>query len=167
MRLGLAHPIPGMNNTHVPVINFPMMIEKLISYLPLFERFRIRPGFDCGFAICLFTDEQLGKFFKINLGNLKFGCGPAIDIGPDMTVWSCFPLSSFHKKSVFEFNSLHEISDFYSSLHHAVRVESGGIFEKCDDCRYREEGLCSGGCLAHLLNNFHNEAMVRMAEVYG
>jgi radical SAM protein with 4Fe4S-binding SPASM domain len=167
LRLGLAHPIPGMNNTHIPVADLPKMAEKLASYLPLFERFRVRPGFDCGLPVCLFTDEQLGRLFKANGGDLKFGCGPAIDIGPDMTVWSCFPLSEFHKKSIFEFDSFPDVINHYLHLQQALRVESGGIFEKCDDCRYREEGLCSGGCLAHLLNNIRNEAKVRVPEVYG
>jgi radical SAM protein with 4Fe4S-binding SPASM domain len=99
-------------------------------------------------------------------GMSRFGCGPAIDIGPDMTVWSCFPLSTFHKKSIYEFDSLKDVIHFYEEMHKKIRIEVGGIFEECDDCRYREDGICSGGCLAHILSNFMNEAPVRMPEVY-
>lgn len=166
LRLGLAHPILGAKNVHVPVADFPKMVKQLISYLPLFERFRVRPSFDCGFPICIFSDAEIGRFFKV-FSDLKFGCGPAIDIGPDMTVWSCFPLSTFHKKSIFEFDTYQDVIDYYLHLHESVRVESGGIYEACDDCLYRQDGLCSGGCLAHLMNNFRNEAKVRIKEVYG
>ena len=46
----------------------------------------------------------------------KFGCGPAIDLTPDLNVYACFPLSGFHKRSLFEFDSMKEIHDFYQGL---------------------------------------------------
>jgi hypothetical protein len=167
LRLGLAHPIPGMNNTCIPVDELPKMVETLVSYLPLFRRNRVKPGFDCGFPICLFTDEQLGQFYKAAGEGLKFGCGPAIDIGPDMSVWCCFPLSGFHRKSVFEFDTFRDLLDHYLKLHDSLREESGGIYGKCDDCACREDGLCSGGCLSHFVNIMRNEERTRKPEVYG
>jgi radical SAM protein with 4Fe4S-binding SPASM domain len=108
----------------------------------------------------------LGRLFKINKGRIKFGCGPAIDIGPDMTVWGCFPMSKYQKKSIYEFNSMQDIFKFYEDLHRKVRIEAGGIFEKCDTCLHREDGVCAGGCLAHNLAHFINEAPIRFKEVY-
>ncbi len=167
VRLGLAHPIPGQKNAHIQLPQMKQMAEKLISYLPLFERFRVKPGLDCGFLLCMFSDEQIGKLFKVCGGRLTFGCGPAIDIGTDMTVWSCFPLSKFHKKSLYDFDSMQDMRKFYEQHHQRVRSEVSGIFEACDDCIYREEGLCQAGCLAHSISKFQNEAKVRMPEVYG
>ena len=166
IRIGLAHPIPGKKNVCIPVDKLHLMAKRFITFLPELEQFNIEAGFDCGLPLCLFDDEDLGRLFKLNRGNLKFGCGPAIDIGPDMMVWACFPLSDYQKKSLFEFKSMAEIHDFYLSFHRKVQTESGGIFEKCDICDYRKRELCSGGCLAHSLNNFINEAHVRYAEVY-
>ena len=161
IRLGLAHPIPGRKNAFVQIDDMHKLVDRLVSYLPKFRRLRIKPGFDCGMPMCIFTDVQLGQLFRVFGGHLSFGCGPAIDIGPDMSVWSCFPLSSFHRRSLYEFDSFRDIIRFYEDLHTKVRVEAGGIFEKCDDCSYREDQLCSGGCLAHTLSHFQNEAPVR------
>ena len=166
LRVGLAHPIPGEKNSYIKIKDMPKIADRFMSYAPVFERFRIDPGFDCGMIMCLFSDQQLGRLFKINKGKLKFSCGPAVDIGPDMTVWSCFPLSRYQKKSIYEFNNMQEIYNFYEDLHQEVRIEAGGIFEKCDTCLYREDSVCSGGCLAHNLSHFIDEAPIRFKEVY-
>ena len=166
IRLGLAHPIPNQKNLCIAPADMGRVIDRLFSYQPLMERLRLKPGFDCGFPLCRLSDQQLAWLQRYTGGRFEFGCGPAIDIGPDMTVWSCFPLSSFHKKSIFEFNSLAEIHQYFRRLHDLVHVEAGGIFEECDSCRFREEQRCSGGCLAHLLAQFSQEAPLRLPEVY-
>lgn len=166
VRLGLAHPIPGKKNAFVAVESMKKMVDRFIEYAPVFERFRVKPGLDCGFPLCVFTDDQLGKLFKITGGRLTFGCGPAVDIGPDMNIWSCFPLSEYHKRSIYDFDSIQDIRKYYEDLHKSIRVESSGIFEACDECIHREENLCQGGCLAHMLNEFTREAPIRMDQVY-
>ena len=142
------------------------MARNFISYLPIFDRLKIAPGFDCGMPMCIFNEKQLGILYKVCNRNLQFGCGPAVDIGPDMMVWSCFPLSDFNKKSLYDFNSIQDIVKFYQKLHNKIRIEIGGIFEECDDCQYRDKELCLGGCIAHIINGFKNEAAVRPKEVY-
>ena len=117
--------------------------------------------------MCKFSDAQLGWMSRHCGGNNNFGCGPAVDIGPDMTVWSCFPLSSFHKRSIFEFDCLGDIVNFYREMAQKVRIEVAGIFDECDSCWHRETERCNGGCLAHLLGRFQQEAQVRLPEVYG
>lgn len=166
IRVGLAHPIPGEINKYIPIEDLKKMAVKFVSYFDIFKRFKITPGFDCGIPMCIFTDEELGKLFKLNKGRLNFGCGPAIDIGPDMMVWSCFPLSNSHKRSLYEFNSIKEIDSYYKNLHSKFRTEIGGIFEDCDNCLHRFNEVCMGGCIAHSLNHFKNEAEVRIKEIY-
>lgn len=166
IRLGLAHPIPGADNEHVPIPAIENVIEKLFTYSELFERHRIKPGFDCGFPLCAFHDTQLAWMTRWTDGPLMFGCGPSIDIGPDMHVWSCFPLSRLHPRSIFEFDHLSDIYDYYWKLLGQIRGEVGGIFTKCDSCQFRESQRCSGGCAAHILKWFDNETRIRMQEVY-
>jgi radical SAM protein with 4Fe4S-binding SPASM domain len=166
IRIGLAHPIPGEVNTYIPAEEVKKIVRKFTSFFDLFERFKISPGFDCGMPMCIFTDEELGRLLQLNKGSLSFGCGPAIDIGPDMKVWSCFPLSNIHKRSLYEFNSMQEIDSFYKELHDKIRSEIGGIFEDCDNCTHRFNDLCRGGCIAHSLIQFNNEAPVRKKEIY-
>lgn len=166
LRLGLTHPIAGKKNAYIRLHEIKQMIETLLSYEEYFTRFRVKIGLDCGFPMCTYTDEQLGKLYKLAGGHLSFGCGPAVDIGPDMMVWCCFPLSDYHKKSVYDFNNMQELVDFYRQKQMNIRTEVAGIFEECDTCHWKEENMCDGGCLAHQLNNFVNEAQIRMPEVY-
>jgi radical SAM protein with 4Fe4S-binding SPASM domain len=162
LRLGAAHPIVGHDNVFIRPEDMEAIAARLRSYFPQFLLHKIGAGLDCGFPLCKFTDEDVGMFYQINKGNIHFGCGPAIDIGPDMTVWSCFPLSSYHKKSLFEFNHINEVMDYYNTLHRNVRVEAGGLYEACDECRHRDSGVCAGGCLAHGLNPMQHEPPVRI-----
>jgi hypothetical protein len=166
IRLGIANPIPEAKNLHIPSGGIGSIVERIFSYAPLFERLRIKPGLDCGFPMCRFTDAQLGWLCGQTGGGARFGCGPTIDIGPDMMVWSCFPLASFRKKSIFEFDSLRDVMSFYERILGVIRMEAGGVYEECDECRHREDGVCSGGCVAHLVSKFQKEARVRLPEVY-
>ena len=161
IRLGLAHPIPGKKNKYIEPKDFCIVKDKLLGYFEEFEKLGIDPGFDCGFPMCMFDDTELGKVFKYTVGQASFQCGPAIDVGTDLNVWSCFPLSDFKKKSLLDFNSYQEIADFYGQEMERVRTEVGGIYPSCDTCRYRVKHLCSGGCLAHVLNKFIEEGGFR------
>ena len=166
IRLGLAHPIPGKKNMCIKPEDLRKMAEELMAYIPTFEAFDIHVGFDCGMPMCIFTDEEIGKLFKHTFGNVNFRCGAAIDVGPDMNVWACFPLSGYNKHSLLEFQNHEELCHCFADFHNSVRIEVGGIFEKCDNCEYRRKGICSGGCLSHGLNKFVNEDHIRNAQVY-
>ena len=166
VRIGIAHPIPRKRNRFISVEDIGDITERLFSYIPMFERFRVKPGFDCGFPLCRMSDAHLAWIYRYTGGKSQFECGPVIDIGPDMSVWPCFPLASFHKKSLFEFNTLQEVLDYYRRIHDVVRTEVGGIFEDCDDCQLREDGICHGGCIAHSVTKFQEEAPIRLREAY-
>ena len=166
LRLGLAHPIVGAEDMFIQIDDMEVVIDRLFSYIPKFERFRIKPALGCGFPMCKVKDHQLAWLYRHTGGGYDFNCAPVIDIGPDMMVGSCFPLSSFQRRSLFEFNSLGEIRDFYGEIHEKIKIESGGIYLACDSCHQRRDNLCKGGCLAHNLNTFHEEPRLRMPEVY-
>ena len=166
IRIGLAHPIPGEKNAHITVADLPSFAARLVSFMPLLSKLRITAGLDCGIPMCLFGDEQIGVLFKANHGNVRFGCGPAIDFGSDMTVWSCFPLANYHRRSVYDFDSIQAIRAYFESLHGKIKVEAGGIYLACDECQHLQTGLCRGGCAAHLLEAMRNEERTRIAEVY-
>jgi radical SAM protein with 4Fe4S-binding SPASM domain len=166
IRLGVAHPIVGTKNRYIPVEKFREVVDRVFSYRDRFERLRVRPGFDCGFPMCKFTDEELAWLYRNTPGRYDFGCGPVVDIGPDLTVWPCFPLSSFQRRSLLEFNTFEELHEFYMELHRKVRVEVAGLYLECDSCRAREDELCRGGCIAHNVVKFQEEEPKRVKEVY-
>ena len=164
LRLGIAHPVPGLKNIYIHPENIGKVIHRLSGYADLLDRFRIKPGFDCGFPICKLSDQQLGWLYRL-AGQAQFGCGPPIDIAPDMSVYCCFPFSQFHRRSIFEFDSLQQVREYYSKLQNQIREELPGIYEQCDGCIHREEGRCAGGGACQLLNRLVTEAPVRLPAI--
>ena len=164
LRLGIAHPVPGQKNCYIHPKDIGQVIQRLYSYRNLLERFRIKPGLDCGFPICRFSDEQLGWLYRLT-GQAGFGCAPAIDISPDMHVYCCFPFSQFHRRSIFDFDSLGQVRDYYAELLAKVREELPGIYDECDGCVHLQEGVCAGGGSCQILSRFVDEAPVRLPEI--
>jgi radical SAM protein with 4Fe4S-binding SPASM domain len=83
-----------------------------------------------------------------------------------MSVWGCFPLSQLPVKSLYDFDSIGDVHRFFREFQIKLRVESGGIFDECDECRHRESGLCSGGCVAHVAAKLKEEPRIRFEEFY-
>jgi cyclic pyranopterin phosphate synthase len=152
IRLGLAQPIPGQKNECLSLREVKDIAKRLRNQFDILEKNRISLGFDCGMPLCIFSNEDLGRLFKLNRGRIQFSCLPAIDIGPDMQVWSCFPLCNYDKKSLYDFDNVQEIRNYFCEQNNNLRKERKGIFEECNTCVHFEEGLCNGGCLAHLIN---------------
>jgi radical SAM protein with 4Fe4S-binding SPASM domain len=161
VRLGLAHPIPGQKNKYIEPELFTNVRDTLLQTFDKFFAYQIEPGFDCGFPLCMFSNEDLGKIYKCSGGRVSFQCGPAIDIGTDLSVWSCFPLSDFNKRSLYDFSTFSELIDFYEQKMEEVRKKVSGIYAKCDTCHFQKNKMCSGGCLAHVLNYFIQEGGLR------
>jgi len=156
IRLGLAQPIPGQKNECLSLKEVRELAGNFRNQLEILEKNRIEIGFDCGMPLCIFSNEDIGRLFKLNKGRVVFSCGPAIDIGPDMQVWACFPLSNHERRSLYDFDKIEEIKKFFSTHHTNIRQETGGIFEECKSCTYLKEELCKGGCLAHLVKDRKN-----------
>lgn len=150
LRLGLASPIARQDNIYIQEKDMKKVIGRLYDYRNLFEKFRVRPNLDCGFPLCYFTDKQLGWLFRM-AGTVNFGCGPAIDIKPNMEVSSCFPLSNINRRSLFEFDSIAEVNAFYLNLHNQIREDFSGLSDECASCIFRDEGRCFGVGVCHIL----------------
>lgn len=164
LRLGITHPLPGASSAYIRPDEMGVVAKRLYDHRELFERLRIRPGLDCGFPLCQFSDEQLGWLYR-QCEDVHFGCGPAVDISPDMNVYCCFPFSQVHKRSIFEFDSLNEITDYYTQILHKFREELPGIYRECDGCIHLENRKCDGGGACQILNRLVDEAPVRLPDI--
>ena len=164
LRLGLSQPIPGKQNAFIKPSEIRTVVRRLFSFREQFAASRVRPGLDCGFPICQFSDEELGWLHR-NGGHALFGCGPAFDISPDMSVYYCFPLSEYRRKSLFEFDSVEQIDAHFRATRDPIKAEIPGIFRECDGCRYQQDGLCAGGGLCHAVHGFVDEAPIRLPEI--
>lgn len=164
LRLGLTQPIPGRQNAFIRPADIRAVAQQLYSYRDRFDAFRVKPGLDCGFPICQFTDEELGWLHRTG-GDAMFGCGPAFDISPDMSVYYCFPLSNYRRKSLFDFDSVEQVEAHFRATRDPIKSERPGIFKECDGCRHQEDGLCAGGGLCHAVHGFIEEAPIRLPEI--
>ena len=164
LRLGLTQPIPGKQNAFIRPSEIRAVVQRLYSFRDRFDLLRVKPGLDCGFPICQFTDEELGWLHRTG-GHALFGCGPAFDISPDMSVYYCFPLSNYRRKSLFDFDSVEQIDAHFRATRDPIKAESAGLFAACDGCRHQEDGLCAGGGLCQAVHRFVDEAPIRLPEI--
>ncbi|MGA9755703.1 MAG: hypothetical protein WBV23_11235 [Desulfobaccales bacterium] len=162
MRLGLAHPVPGSQDGFIPAQDMRRVVERLYSHRHLFDAHRVRLRLGCGFPLCRFSDAELGWLHR-SRGHAPFGCGPALSISPDMTVYHCLPLADYQRKSLFEFDTMEQIDRHFARLRDAIKAEIAGSFEECDGCRSQEDGGCGGGGLCQIVGGVIDEAPIRHA----
>lgn len=152
IRLGLTQPILGVNNAHLALEDFSAVAEEIVAAAENFAQNNLFFSFDCGFPFCMFTLEQHKKLLSCAI-NFKSLCAPIIDIGPDLSVWRCFPLSCLDNRHLNEFETRMDIEFYYHETFRAY--EPLGIYSRCVGCPYRRQGLCTGGCLSRVLREFH------------
>ncbi|MCP5104632.1 MAG: radical SAM protein [bacterium] len=150
IRLGLASPISGKENQFLPTGAFDGIARKISTFSALCQENNIDLVFDCGFPLCIFTDDELGKLYK-NKTQLKFVCHPIPDIDPDLNITHCYPLAKYFPQKLDRFRDLEDIRSYFRSHLSKDAGNNGriGIFETCRECRYRERGMCSAGCKGH------------------
>jgi MoaA/NifB/PqqE/SkfB family radical SAM enzyme len=148
IRVGLAQPIVGRRNAHLDPRDYEEIGRRLTEFARAADEQDVRIDLDCGFPLCAFSDEQLGALHR-RRAQLKFVCNVIIDIGPNMDLWPCFPLSAFTAPDIFQFRSLPEITaHFQKRIADELAGEPAVIYEKCGRCRQYKRGQCHGGCTA-------------------
>lgn len=161
IRFGIANPIPGGLNQFINPKDFKQIGTTLISFMQKMYELQIFPLLDCGFNLCMFSDEEIGKLYRFSRNAVDFDCSPSIDIGPDLSCWCCFPLSNINRKSLLDFKNFNELYAYFNKLQEKYRKEVKGIYQACDECRNFMDEICAGGCLAHSINKFENEGWIR------
>ena len=150
IRLGLAHPIAGEPNEFISPEQYGDISETIAQFSKRCDHQGVILSLDCGFTLCDFTDAQLGMLLR-SKANLKFRCGPVIDIGPDLNTWACFPLSKLRPQPLEAYPSLSALRKFYANFIVEETRKRGfaGVYKKCEPCRYRKRGQCHGGCRSY------------------
>jgi MoaA/NifB/PqqE/SkfB family radical SAM enzyme len=152
IRLGLA--VPTADSKGEPVLPPSRYRAAAARTLELVEHGHphgIVVQFDCGFARCMFTAEELDRLQACNC-KAAFGCSPIVDIGPALEVWSCLPLVSMGRENLEDFATRDELIACFWKKQRAYR--NLGIHEKCMTCDHKRKGECAGGCLAHVIRSF-------------
>jgi hypothetical protein len=153
IRLGVAAPLARMENEHVPIAEYRRLAPTLLRLADACDAHDIQLGFDCGFVLCMFTPEELGRL-QVSGAAFKSSCGPAIDVGTDLSTWSCFPLSTFCRgRPLTEFRDLADVvRHFRAELRPLFQA---GALPACAGCRHRRRAQCSGGCGAHVYRSLN------------
>lgn len=145
MKFGLARQlqfqiaVPGEKNSmFVPFERYGDVAELLISWFRILRQNGISCGLDCH---CIPSCEVPPHLREANFFRSRCDCF-MIDIGPDLDIWPCFPLSGY-RGNLARFNDLDEIHVHFSEMN-----PSRGIVydERCDGCPERASGDCHGGC---------------------
>lgn len=145
LHLSLAHPSPGKRDGFILAEEKRRVVARLYAHRQLFEAHRVLPHLDCGWPLCHFSDAELGWLYRGG-GSAPFGCGPALHISPDLVVSHCLPLANYSGKSLFEFDSLEQIGQYFARRRAEIETEAD-IYAQCAGCRCREAGVCRGEAL--------------------
>lgn len=154
IRLGIAQPVLNQKNNYLSPEYYKKIGKKICDLSDLCIQHDILLWFDCGFTLCMFDQNQL-ELLKKNNVHLQFSCGTTIDVGPDLTVWNCFPLSCVHNTKLKQFSTTQDIQDHYRK-NFPPRFNNG-IYPHCQECKYFLTKQCSGGCAAHIYEQLEDE----------
>lgn len=149
IRLSFSLPILGLENAFLPLEDYFKMSSFVVQFAREAERKSIAVGLDNAMPLCMFSFKEAGELILKGVLDLQRNarCEPIVDIGPDLSIWSCFCLSEFENRRLEEFSSLEEIRRYYAQT---VRPYQDEVFplEACYTCNYRELWGCQGGCIA-------------------
>jgi radical SAM protein with 4Fe4S-binding SPASM domain len=148
VRLGLASPIVGTENSFVESARFKAIGLRLLDQLSKLEQRNVLGSFDCGFPLCMFPEESLGSL-TLNTRGFHSVCSFPIDVGPDLTVWPCFPLSNFENLHLLDFPNAAELRAHYTKR--LAGMKRMGALDECLTCKYLGREQCNGGCVARAL----------------
>jgi hypothetical protein len=151
LRLGLASPIVGTENSFLDTGVLKALGARLAEQLRKLERRDVLAAFDCGFPLCMFSEEALGSLV-LNSRGVQSVCGYPIDVGPDLTAWPCFPLSDCENVRLLDFRNAAELRAHYAKRLAGFRRM--GTTEECLTCKFLDRGQCCGGCVARTLRDW-------------
>lgn len=152
IRLGISAPASAGENDRISPERMSVYGETIARLAGQCEKRDILLGFDCGFTPCMFTPDQASRLFE-SASFPKFErCRFAIDVGPDMSVWPCFPLLKTVRVPLLDFKNLHALREHFSDA--LTPYYSFGMLAECPDCKYFKKEKCQGGCIGYVVQSF-------------
>jgi MoaA/NifB/PqqE/SkfB family radical SAM enzyme len=150
IRLSFSMPVifNGRKNTHLQIGDYKKVGKDVVEFTRKVEALGAKVGMDNTVPICMFTPEELGELLlkQVVVPERNFVCYPAIDIGPDLSIWRCFGTSKLFNKKLSDFNSLEEIYEYYQRASRLYQFKYFPL-EECKNCNYAIEERCQGGCI--------------------
>ncbi|MHC9538056.1 MAG: radical SAM protein [Vulcanimicrobiota bacterium] len=147
LRWTIAVPMGSYGNRHVPLEGYQEMGRRITGMLLAIADMGVQSRLDCFLPLCTFSDSDYGRLIKIFPGMARGGlCRPAIDVGPDLSVWRCFSVSQYENVVLSDFADLNALTGYFMSTfdHYKWHVYP----EKCRECSYRAARICQSSCLS-------------------
>ena len=144
--LRIANPIINQKNQFLRLEEYSILAKNLIREIKKTDKNRIKIGFGCGFSKKMFSKEQIQVLKEYKIVSRGWGCdgnSGRFDIGVDLSVFRCFPLSNWKTKRLFDFNNIQEIEKYFDKLMEKQQI------------RFKENFIHQGPCFSYLL--FQNE----------
>jgi sulfatase maturation enzyme AslB (radical SAM superfamily) len=151
IRLGVGVPVVDDDHPLIHPDQYKTMAQHILGLAEQCDRHDITLEFDCGFPLCMFEPGELG-YLRIWNCNANFLCSPVVDIGPNLDVWPCFPVSKLYKTRLEKFATRQELVDHFLEKTKAYRTF--GMYDQCHICKYKRRGQCAGGCMSHTIRSF-------------
>lgn len=145
IRTGIALPIYQGGNKYIVPDEYKKAGEYFIKCVDQAAARQISMNMDCGFQACMFNDEQRGHLLRQGT-QMEFVCGSAIDIGPGLQAWNCFPLFQLGYVNALDADNEETLKML---LQEQVAKEIGsehGTRPNCKECEFMLHNLCQGGC---------------------
>lgn len=153
IRLGLAQPVLGGQNSYLFPRQYPFIGKKVAEFVSRAAAYEIDVEFDCGFVRCMFSPEALEMVTR-RAQTTIFRCNPVLDIDLHGQSSHCFPLADRFTESLTP-TSL--AADLRAAIHEQIRpYRLAGIYKECSSCKFKQTRECTGGCLALTLSSFQN-----------
>jgi hypothetical protein len=150
IRLSFALPILGASNQCLDILEYRAMAPFVLRFVEEAEAQDVQVQIDNAVPLCIFDEASIGRLLLRGIIELQRNarCEPVIDIGPDLSVWCCFCLSSVHNRRLEEFDTLQQVKEYFTGVLGRYQRELTPM-DECDTCFYRKQWGCQGGCITH------------------
>lgn len=145
IRVGIALPIYKGGNQYIDKQDYRLAGKFFVEFAKAAYERNVILGMDCGFTACMFTPTEVGTLQRCGVRR-SFVCGSAIDIGPGLETWNCFPLFQLHREQLLDSKNIKDLTHKFDTFMKEYFGNQAGIFEACADCEYLKRHLCEGGC---------------------
>jgi len=151
IRVGLAHPRLAGDNDHVHPAQYPIVGDRIARFAAQAAATGTVIALDCGFVPCMFAPDALAAL--VGLGaEVGWMCSPILDLRPDDTVVHCFPLADGPVLALDDRATADGLRRAFSAR--TAPYRHSGIYRRCRVCPEKQNGACSGGCLAAVMRRF-------------
>ena len=145
VRLGLAHPCLGSANSWLRPRQYRAAGSRLAAFAARCKKRGVSIDWDCGFVPCMFPQGAL-ESLGVRASDVGLRCNPILDVLSDGRVVSCYPLAELHQELLTSDVDAPALRQRFQE--NFARYRPAGVFPECSTCVLKQQGDCSGGCLA-------------------